>query len=609
MTNHLVENNVAAMSEPVIRHLSMYIPMLDGVKIAVDIWLPDDFVPGKKIPVAVEFTRYWRATEGNPPHSRSARIIESGIALAIADCRGSGASFGHREAEHSGVEASDFSTVINWLADQPWSNGSVVSIGVSYCANTAEYALVDAPAALKAAIPMFSDFDNYTIGFPGGLLNKGFLEPWGKGVRAMDLNQTAALDSNWGNYCQRQIKPVAFDTDKKLLAQAVQEHERNISLSDYLSPVECRDELNCTGSFDSGDRPLSPHLLQNNPRLREVPTYHWASFTDAGTAAGAIARFLNSTAPMRVVIGYWTHGGESDANPFKHEGQEPTPTIAKQYEHLADYIHIITSETPDKNRLKRCTERALYYYTAGEERWKKTDVWPPAGINTQRWFLDKGNALSLDAPINTSGSDNYSVDFNAGSGNKNRWDQIVKAVSYGDRAEADKQLLTYTSSPLQQAVEITGHPVVSLHLSSTQSDGALIVYLETVAPNGTVTMLTEGGLRLIHRKTSSDTPPYPHFGPYHTFEKKDASPVPRDVRVEVGFECLPLSVQIPKGHALRVAIAGHDKDCFDRLPKTGEVTLNICRHSSALSFIELPMRYLTNEVTPDNNQYVNPFQL
>ena len=85
--------------------------------------------------------------------------------------------------------------------------------------------------------------------------------------------------------------------------------------------------------------------------------------------------------------------------------------------------------------------------------------------------------------------------------------------------------------------------------------------------------------------------------------------MPVGEKVEVGFECLPLSVQIAKGHSLRVAIAGHDKDCFDRLPETGEVTLNIYRGANTFSFIEIPIRYLDDPIQDQNNPLVNPFQL
>lgn len=596
------------------RQLSVYIPMRDGVRIAVEIWLPDNYVPGAQVPVAASFTRYWRVAEGCSSHSRVDPLRRSGIAVAIVDCRGSGASFGYRKAEYSGTEVADFASVIDWLAKQHWSNGNVVSIGVSYCANTAEFALYDAPAELKAAIPLFSDFDFYRdIFFPGGLLNTRLLKPWGEGMEAIDNNKTADIDKLWEEYRGKSIKPVDRDDGYQLLGKALQQHQYNVPVNKYLASIECRDEFNLDGTLNHSDRILSPHLMQKNQSLNKVPSYHWASFTDAGTAAGAIARFIGSSAPMRVVIGYWSHGAEFDTNPFKPMGLEPSPSVGNQWLHIADYIHALCGNDQSIEESGRSSvsmlpiERVLYYFTAGEERWKKTQVWPPEGISTQRWYLNKDNILSLGSPSEKNASDIYHVDFEAGTGAYPRWDQIIKEVYYGDRAEPDKKCLTYTSAPLGRAIEITGHPVVSLQLSSTQTDGAVIVYLESVAPDGVVTMLSEGGLRLIHRKVSNKPPPYPQFGPYHTFDKEDALAMPIGEKVEVGFECLPLSVKIQKGHALRVAIAGHDRDCFDRLPETGEVALNIFRNANEPSFIDIPMRYLDVQARTDNDLPVNPF--
>lgn len=595
------------------RPLSVYIPMPDGVNIAVDIWLPENYRSGLQVPVAVSFTRYWRVAEGCEPESRIMPLTQSGIAVAIVDCRGTGASFGSRNVEMSGAEVADFSTVIEWLARQPWSNGAVVSIGVSYCANTAELAMIDAPSALKAAIPLFSDFDVYAHNsFPGGLLNSGLLKPWSDGVKAMDLNETEDIGPLWKNYRGKSIKPVS--DDKQRLAQALQEHRENVSLSDYLATIECRDDFNFADSLDDKDRFVSPHLMQNNQRLREVPSYHWASFTDAGTAAGAIARFLSSTAPMRVVIGYWTHGAEFGTDPFKPMGHNASPAVKDQWQHIADYIKKLCDDEEHDSVSNTCinpgpsSERALYYYTAGEERWKKTQTWPPTYVHTQSWFLNENNSLSLEEPSGSATSDSYPVNFNAGTGAYPRWDQIMKEVHYGDRAIEDKKLLIYTSPPLDQAIEITGHPVMHLQLSSTQTDGAVIVYLEAVAPDGEVMMLTEGGLRLIHRNVSHDTPPYTQFGAYHSFDSKDALAMPVAEKVNVVIECLPLSVQIPKGYALRVAIAGHDEDCFDRLPAEGEVTLSVFRHANALSFIELPVSYLATSGSQKSADYKSPFQ-
>ena len=578
-------------SSPSSRNLSVYIPMPDGVKIAVDIWLPETDNGGDKVPLLVEFTRYWRIAEGITPKDRVHYFTQRGFAYAIVDNRGSGASFGVRQGEPSVAEARDFAHVINWLAEQPWSNGAVVSIGVSYVANTAEYAMLDAPPALKASIPRFSDFDIYRhVLFPGGLFNN-YLKTWGESIYGLDLNNTADIHPLWEDYRHLSVKPVECDVDKVLLKQAITEHQDNIPLQALLQSMAYRDDITFANGLDkSGEHWLSAHLVQRNPRLSQVPSYHWASFTDAGTAAGAIARFMGTDAPMRVVIGYWSHGATLDTNPYKPMGGAPSPSVEAQCSHIAKYLEGLKfSENDVVNRLK---ERALYYYTAGEEAWKKTETWPPQGVNLQRWYFSDHALLTQKKPQNKAGKDQYSVDFEVGTGAYNRWDQMVYEVHYGNRAAADMHLLTYTSEPLPQAVEITGHPVIHLQMSSSQTDGAVIIYLEEVAPDGSVTMLTEGGLRLIHRKVSSETPPYPLFGPYHTFEKKDAMPMQAGELAEIDFDLLPLSVRVKKGHALRVAIAGHDKDCFDPLPPAGEQVYEVYRNADAASYIELPVRLI-----------------
>jgi hypothetical protein len=138
-------------------------------------------------------------------------------------------------------------------------------------------------------------------------------------------------------------------------------------------------------------------------------------------------------------------------------------------------------------------------------------------------------------------------------------------------------------------MEITGCPAVQLFVASTHDDGALIAYLETAAPDGRVTMITEGHLRLIHRRVSADPPPYPLFGAHHTFERKDAAPMVPGEIVEIRFTMLPTSVRIPRGHCVRLAIAGHDRDCFARYPAHGTPILDVHRSSAHPSSLTLPV--------------------
>ena len=584
---------------------AVYITMPDDIKIAADVWIPKIVDTGDQFPLIVEFTRYWRIAENAAPRNYVSFLHQQGFAYARVDCRGSGASFGLRENENSVRETQDFSHVINWFAKQSWSNGAVAITGISYEGNTAECAMIDAPDALKATIPRFTDFDLYgTIMYPGGVPNRDFLIPWGNMVKGLDLN---SIEDQWLDMAGGDsVKPVDEDGSKSLLQQAIEEHKSNFNIASILKEnayqAVFRDDIKTAGSLQAQQsRSLSPHLAQDNTRLKTIPSYHWASFNDAGTAQGAIARFMGSDAPMKVVIGYWIHGALKNANPYSSTEKDVCPSIEAQYLNITDFLK------PLKNQQEIISggynKRELYYFTAGENAWKLTGTWPPEGTHMQRLYFAKNNSLTKKASQDQQGKDIYRVNYKAGTGSTTRWSTQLggTAVNYGNRTEADKLLLTYTSEPLSQDLEITGHPVVYLHMTSTETDGAVIVYLEDIAPDGTVTLLTEGELRLIHRKVSTEKPPYPQFGPYHTFERKDALPMQPGNVAEISFSLLPLSVQVKAGHVLRVAIAGHDKDSFERVLEHATPTYEFYRNAELASFIDIP-------TVPANSSVIaNPF--
>ena len=122
----------------------------------------------------------------------------------------------------------------------------------------------------------------------------------------------------------------------------------------------------------------------------------------------------------------------------------------------------------------------------GEGVWRTTDVWPVAGFTTTPFYFYPDGSLQATRPETSTGTNTYTVDFSATTGEENRWRTNLGAppVIYPDRSAEDQKLLTYTSAPLENDVEITGNPVATLNLSSTATDGAFYVYLEAVAPDG-----------------------------------------------------------------------------------------------------------------------------
>jgi len=572
-----------------------YVTMPDGVRIAVEIYLPANTSNNAELPTMVSFTRYWRAAAYQPDIPGKNKLFQAmndeGYAVIVVDTRGSGASFGSRGTEFSTCETRDLNPVIDWISKRPWSNGKVATIGISYAGNTSENATFDPPSSLRAAIPRFTDFDFYTsILYPGGLANQVIFKKWGDLVRNLDGNVVPDKPTIGSKEHPKLlgVKPVDKDVDGILLKQAIAQHADNRGVMESFDNAIYRDDITIAQSLsDDCNHTVSIYKYKQSEERNQIPAYHWASWTDAGTAAGVLSRFAHYKTPAHYIIGPWSHGAKLDTNPFNDKNHPLEMSIKLQYQKIFSFLRPLMFE----NKSSKAFKNQLDYYTMGENKWKTTYVWPPENSEKQAWYLQKSNSLQFFADLPSQGKDVYKVNFDAGSGKNTRWTTQLGGteVFYGDREEQDRKLLVYTSSALQKDIEITGTPVIELFMSSTHKDGAIIAYLEMVDPLGKVSMLTEGELRLIHRKISITKPEFDSFGPYHSFLKKDGLPTMPGKVEKVSISMLPTSVVIPKGASIRLSIAGHDKDTFSRYPAEGEPIYTIYRSRNYPSKIILPV--------------------
>ena len=374
------------------------------------------------------------------------------------------------------------------------------------------------------------------------------VKAWNEGNRQLDTNPG--------------VKLVDEDVDRKLYNEAMKRRAENIDVYAAALQTTFRDDRAFGYTLDE----LSLHSYSAAIEKSTVAINNWGGWFDASTPDAIIRTFLTLKNHQRAVIGPWNHGASQNASPY----QTPESLrVMQSYEWLRFFDHYLKGIDTGL-----VAEKRLFYFTIGEERWKVTNTWPVAGMQKVRWFFNENNSLSTKAPDTKSTEDRYTINFEATTGEKNRWHtQVGGDVVYPDRAEEDKKLLTYNSEPLEADVEITGHPTVSLFITSTHTDGAFYVYLEEIDENGKVTYLTEGQLRALHRRISNEPNPTKLPVPYHTFAKKDAMPLVPEEIAELRFALQPISVLVKKGHRLRVAIAGHDKGTFIRLPAEGAPTI------------------------------------
>jgi predicted acyl esterase len=118
----------------------------------------------------------------------------------------------------------------------------------------------------------------------------------------------------------------------------------------------------------------------------------------------------------------------------------------------------------------------------------------------------------------------------------------------------------------------------------------VFVYLSEVDPEGRSRYITEGALRMLHRKEAPCPPNYRTTWPWRTFHRADAKRMEPGIAELLRFTMLPISWKLAKGSRLRLSIAGADADHFAQVPHGRPPRLEVAIGGSAASFVELPIR-------------------
>lgn len=577
-------------------HSSQHLTMRDGVQIAIDLYLPIG-CKQHKLPTMLYQTRYFRSVEprgllwhvmGKKPMltSRSAAkrrhfFCKYGFAWVDVDVRGSGASYGTRSCPWSPNEIQDGAEIVDWILTQPWSNGEVGSMGISYSGTTAELLLLNQHPAVKAVVPRFSLFDTYTdIAFPGGVCNHAFLSTWCELNGALDRNDLGAIVGPWVHVGTTGVMPVQNDPNRQLRQEAIAEHKDNYDVFENAKGITFRDDDSPEHPFHPGQQAVrepsdpdgsiglfSPHNYARHIAEIDVPVFHYSSWLDGAYAHSAIKRFLQLNAPgSRLLLGPWNHGGKWQIEP--HHGAK-----ASKFDHDGEMLRFLKQfiQRPKSEKTKD-DEPPVRYFTLVAGTWKTAESWPPPATETT-YYLSPNQSLTTETPA-VQGADMYLVDPTTRTmyGKTSRWKHQAEpdaAVYYPPRiAKDDTKRLSYTTPPLTKDTEITGHPIIKLYVKSSAEDGQFFAYLEDLAPDGKSYYVTEGMLRAIHRKVQPAPDWYPHVVPYRSFKREDAEPlVPGEIHL-LHFDLLPVSYLFQAGHRLRLVLTGADADHFPMVPDT-----------------------------------------
>src|ERR1700751_5658866 len=272
--------SVAAQTIPptyaTMKKVQATIPMKDGVRLAVNLYMPDGAKPDDKFPAILEYLPYrkddWSLARDWNLHSY---FVRRGYVTARVDIRGTGASDGNPpDREYSDQEQQDGLEVIDWLSKQTWTNGNVGMMGISWGGfNAIQMALLH-PPALKAIIAACATEELFhdDIHYIDGLMH---VDEFELGMD-LQLGLTRAPD---------------YPTDDKSLAA------RFDAAPWFLLYLKHQRD----GKF--GRR---PSVRPNHYADYTVPSFMIGGFLDG--YRDSIPRFFEySKAPMKALLGPWNH--------------------------------------------------------------------------------------------------------------------------------------------------------------------------------------------------------------------------------------------------------------------------------------------------------------
>ncbi len=144
----------------------------DGTGLTMTVHLPAGFTEGTTFPTLQQITPYQSgrlstpATPDAPPGGAWMNVVRSGVAYVEADARGTNGSEGCLDFGGS-ADRSDAQVFHEWIVNQPWSNGRVVTDGVSHpgMGSVVAHAAVPELTAALAHAPVVSYYqDQWVLG-------------------------------------------------------------------------------------------------------------------------------------------------------------------------------------------------------------------------------------------------------------------------------------------------------------------------------------------------------------------------------------------------------------------------------------------------------------
>lgn len=504
----------AEVIDPQVQRSSLYVPVRDGTRLAVNIYRPTTASPARH-PTIFAFTpyraRYYK--DGKIEETFDQKIfgfrdlVRAGYAVVIADVRGKGASFGARRGFLDRTEAMDGHDLVQWVARQPWSDGKVGLTGCSYLGGTTMLIAGTRPPAVRAVFSAATDLDKYSFVRNGGITAQFNTRP----------DEPLSVDAA--------SVPVDGDTGGALLKQAVAQHAANTPMAKLWAQMPYRDSVSpLVGTRFWEEVGPYTHL----PALRDprIAWYFWSNWEDEPTEQMILAA---ENIPGKLIVGPGSHC----------EAPKVFDIAGEQRRFFDHYLR----GTP--NGIEREPRYSWWQEGGAGGTMVRANRLPGVGVRRLPLYLT-GSATLAPAPARpakTSFRVRYDLDTSSYFA---FWPAPL--TGYGP---------AWISPPLGAPAVMQGYPIARIRAAIDRTDGILFAYVEDVAPDGKAKVISHGRLAASHRKLS--VPPYRRLDlPYHSGLKRDVAPMVPGVPAELAFSLSPRAYTFAAGHRIRVTLTGAD---------------------------------------------------
>lgn len=458
----------------------------DEVVLATDVLRADD--TGRR-PCLVQRVPYGRR---NPAIVNGAldvrRAVAEGFVVVTQDCRGRGDSTGKFAPFVD--EQRDAIATLDWIRQQPWSDGTVGMFGRSYAAINQWLAADSGHPALRAIAPTLSGADPRDWIRPAGVLESGFVLWW---------------------------------TIRYLAPEALERHEGpHAAEAATLQELIADPDAFLSGELDHsilhGLLPFLPEWLANrepstgvpSPSRCRIPVFATAGWFDI-FARGTLDSFasLAHHDASRLVVGPWAHGGGfSGVFPDWDAGHRGSDAAVDLTTRQLDWFRACLSGQRDVEG------PPIQVFQCGDNVWIDEEEWPVPGGRVHSYGVDSdsdgflrlvgqrhNSAVTGAVLVPRSPADPVST-----RGGQSFLPGMEVAALAGPRRQDDllgrPDLVVIVGDRLEQPLRVCGE--VSLRVTvvsagpgeSSEQDGLLCVRLADRAPGGAAVVVLEAAARV-----------------------------------------------------------------------------------------------------------------